>query len=629
MTDMISIKDITDTTFLEHFKRLQRLNVSEGEVNPLMKYIMDKGEVRCSLIEYFNCSEFLENLTEETIEVSKKLFDAGADTEWFQLLHFIIEEKDESEEFARLLVDCEKTHMPVNKARECVESCNNVEEFKMQFKKYINEALDWKEQDMAEIVPEMGKVPQEKEAKESDLYMDKQYKELCSQQKDFIDQLRSQISVYQESQNNILQQKTNLEKCLEAANKDLENLRTEKQELLLKLEELQMHSPSEEVLQSENDDLIEEGNNLETLVSEPDSVTNERSKLEEECKVLNHTIEQLEGNIESLKRQIREKDISYQAIHNSMTSSRRELLSQKLINSRLVDEKAVLEDKSKELNQKVEELSAVIDSSEKEIADLRGDNTKLSERNNWFESENANLQSEIEQLREEKEVLSAEIPQLEEQNAALAKSMNEAQEIINNLNQTVTSKDEEISGLNAENSSLKKSLDEAIRQTEQYKRMLDQYNSMPNARNMRMVPPNMVQGILPGSDYTQNNGVEFGNEEFSSMPVKEPEQFPNSQKIEIKSGKGNVEKKSNWFLDHFKTHSKKNFLKNSRQDQESYVFIKMMESGVSNDLVHKVKKELTENENIPCYDLYKLVCKKASSEELDAFFEQYRPAPAV
>lgn len=625
MADMISIKDVTDTAFLEHFERLKRLNVSEGEINPLIKHIMDKGEVRRSLVEYFNCSEFLENLTEETIGVSKELFDSGADTEWFQLLHFVIEEKDDCEEFAKLLVDCEKAHMPVNKAREYVESSNNAEELKKQFKKYLNEVLNWQDQDMSEIVSGEKKAKQEKE---SDLYMDQQYKELCGQQKEFIDQLRSQISIYQDTQNNMLQQKTYLEKCLEVANKDLECLRVEKHDLLLQLEKLQMQKPIEESLQVEGDEPITEENEIKVQILEAASTSENQSELEEKCKVLNQTIEQLEESIESLKRQIREKDISYQAIHNSMTSSRRELLSQKLINSRLEEEKAVLGDESKALTQRVEELSAAIDSSEKEKEELRDNNAKLSERNNWYESENANLQREIEQLKEEKEVVNAENNQLETQKAELQNNLNEAQESISKLNQTVTSKNEEISGLNVEISSLKKSLDEVVHQSENYKRMLEQYNTMPNARNMRMMPLNVTQNA-PNFGFPQNNALAFGNEEIPDIPVEEPEQFPNSQKIEIKSGKSNVEKKSNWFLDFFTNHSKKNFLKNSRQDQESYVFIKMMESGVSNDLVQKVKRELTQNENIPCYDLYKLVCKKASSEELDAFFEQYRPAPAV
>ncbi len=89
---------------------------------------------------------------------------------------------------------------------------------------------------------------------------------------------------------------------------------------------------------------------------------------------------------------------------------------------------------------------------------------------------------------------------------------------------------------------------------------------------------------------------------------------------EVVPDKETVKRKCNWFFGNFFNYSKNNFLKKSRKEQENLIFIKMMETHLPIDSQKAVRKALTNSgDELPCFELYKLICKKPTNDELMSF----------
>lgn len=100
-----------------------------------------------------------------------------------------------------------------------------------------------------------------------------------------------------------------------------------------------------------------------------------------------------------------------------------------------------------------------------------------------------------------------------------------------------------------------------------------------------------------------------------------PEPYQYTDEKKISSDKSILKKKSRWFLNSIFGYSRKSFLNQPRKDQEGLIFIKMMEMHFSMDKSKIVRDALTDiGEAVPCFDLYKLICKNPSNDELMSFF---------
>ena len=109
-----------------------------------------------------------------------------------------------------------------------------------------------------------------------------------------------------------------------------------------------------------------------------------------------------------------------------------------------------------------------------------------------------------------------------------------------------------------------------------------------------------------------------GNMEKAAQ--QEMDAYDYTDVAEIVPDKETVKRKCNWFFGNFFNHSKNNFLKKSRKEQENLIFIKMMEAHLPIDSQKAVRKALTNSGGeLPCFELYKLICKKPTNDELMSF----------
>ena len=322
-------------------------------------------------------------------------------------------------------------------------------------------------------------------------------------------------------------------------------------------------------LEKQNEELEKRNSELQVLC---DKCNEEKlsisQKADEEKKGLSDQVEQLENNVECLKTEI--------------VSVERQL--QNALRDRQDSHNRFIDQKRHTLKYQLQ-----VDKLQKQITDI-------SETKKKCES----LESSIVNLEEEKAQLEGKVAEALADAEQLRLSNNQQESTIRELNDSLVGKDNEIARLLAQIKELEEELS----------------NSVTRTNSSVVEAPAWPKEVSDIDDAA-----------FQKSFEEEVKEFPDSKMISFESGNQIVKRKSNWFTNLIAQHSKKAFLKNDRQDQESMIFIKMMEMRYSTEKMQKVRNSLSEN--VPCFDLYKLICGDPSIEELDAFFNQYSQKDAA
>lgn len=363
----------------------------------------------------------------------------------------------------------------------------------------------------------------------------------------------------------------------------------------------------------ESRELEEEGCSDENMKAESgDSVPGCESAKEAEgyqelCKQQKAFIEQLLLQKAALEDKNSEFIAIIQQQINNKKDMDKKLLELQCINNKLFSEKTDLEKQVREYLQNMDAVCGKMAQHKKEIFQY------MRER---------------EQIRQE----ISDIDQLKEQNDELRKQKESMEKINCETKDFAKQLEDKVAVLQTEKEQLQVSLEESKNSILRLNESIDLKNSELADLHEKVKELEMMSSLTEKKHFVPEDANEVVFRDKIEEPVNEPmvdetDMFPQSEVITIDSGKENVKKKCHWFSDLFVRHSKKAFLKNSRQDQESMIFIKMMEMHYSLDKVQKVKKSMTEN--VPCFDLYKLICKDPSLEELDDFFSEYEVADEV
>lgn len=357
----------------------------------------------------------------------------------------------------------------------------------------------------------------------------------------------------------------------------IEVLKNKEKELSHRLEEATFHSEFASInveerckdLEKQNEELEKRNSELQVLC---DKCNEEKlsisQKADEEKKGLSDQVEQLENNLECLKTEI--------------VSVERQL--QNALRDRQDSHNRFIEQKRHSLKYQLQ-----VDKLQKQITDI-------SETKKKCES----LENSIVNLEEEKAQLEGKVAEALADAEQLRLSNNQQESTIRELNDSLIGKDNEIARLLA-----------------QIKELEEELSNSATKANSSVVEAPVWPKTVPDID----------DAAFQKSFEEEVKEFPDSKMISFESGNQTVKRKSNWFTNLIAQHSKKAFLKNDRQDQESMIFIKMMEMRYSTEKMQKVRNSLSEN--VPCFDLYKLICGDPSIEELDAFFNQYSQKDAA
>lgn len=361
----------------------------------------------------------------------------------------------------------------------------------------------------------------------------------------------------------------------------IEELKHKEKELSHGLEEATFHSEFASInveerckeLEMKCEELEKQRAELQAMYDKCDTEkTSVIQKSDEEKKALSDQIEQLENNVECLKM--------------DMESIEKQL--QNALKNRQALHKSYIEEKRTSMRYKVK-----ADKLESQITDISETKAKCE-----------SLERTVLSLEEEKAQLDGKVEEALANAEQLRLSNNQQESTIRELNDTLIEKDNEIARLMA--------------QIKDFEERLS--NSSVGVNPSVVAAPTWSQQALVGNDTLLQEAI-------MEEEVEEAKEFPDSQMISFESGVQSVKRKSNWFTNLIAQHSKKAFLKNDRQDQESMIFIKMMEMRYSTEKMQKVRSSLSEN--IPCFDLYKLICGDPSIEELDAFFSKYSQSDAA
>ena len=121
-----------------------------------------------------------------------------------------------------------------------------------------------------------------------------------------------------------------------------------------------------------------------------------------------------------------------------------------------------------------------------------------------------------------------------------------------------------------------------------------------------------MSGMVDAPDFFE------GNEELLSAEDDEPD-YDENEVIEIKDNKTEVVKHTNLFATILMKHQEKKFKKKSQTEQESLIFIKMMEKSFSKEMVQTVRSAMKNDSAFSRYGLYELISKNASEQELSRF----------
>lgn len=169
-----------------------------------------------------------------------------------------------------------------------------------------------------------------------------------------------------------------------------------------------------------------------------------------------------------------------------------------------------------------------------------------------------------------------------------------------------------------ENEFLKKALSEAEQREQQLIFKLDETLKKTDK-------PEVTSGISDDgkigfeqilSEFPDENNVEADNDDSSWSDV-----LPDGEVLEIQDGIKGIKKRSSLFSKLFTRHHEKMFLQKPEMEQHNTIFIKMMELSFEKDKVALVKEILNSNTTLSCLELYKIVAKNPSMEELKTYCE--------
>lgn len=215
----------------------------------------------------------------------------------------------------------------------------------------------------------------------------------------------------------------------------------------------------------------------------------------------------------------------------------------------------------------------------------------------------------IKQLRENKPIVrdcSKEIAELNMQIQNLISSIEEKDNVIEKLNQELTDCRMQIEQLQSEDNFPESGFDEGML-------LQSDINAPEN---------------IPESDFFDNDQG-FLNVEIPDFVTKEDNNvqedtaeelgYNPEELIEIKDGREEIVRHSNLFTKIFTKHQQKKFEKKTVSEQESLIFVKMMENNFSKDMVQTVKNAMKSNAYLSRFEIYDLISNKATEEEISSY----------
>lgn len=115
---------------------------------------------------------------------------------------------------------------------------------------------------------------------------------------------------------------------------------------------------------------------------------------------------------------------------------------------------------------------------------------------------------------------------------------------------------------------------------------------------------------------------QFLDESLSDLPEKDEDgydEYSDDDLIPISDNRQDIRQHSNLLVSVLSKFYEKRFAKKTQADQDNLIFIKMMEKNFSIDMVQLVKKALNDNDDLSRLDLYRLISQNASDTELTEF----------
>lgn len=304
----------------------------------------------------------------------------------------------------------------------------------------------------------------------------------------------------------------------------------------------------------------------------------------------------------------------------------------------------------------IEQLNGTIAAQKQKIEDIEMEKDRLAERNaDFFDKiETANktvleIKKEILMYRSDRE----KIINYKKENSKIISTTRETLERyvnrIHSLENMVAEVNDELSEANASLDEQRVHIDELNELVEKLRSEGEHYSALSEQYHQQLI--NLASKELEDSESDRGekdteefeasasddsvsrlDEVDFISEEDGQISVSEETEqgedgydenadYGYEDVYDLKDNSEEFFKKSNIFIDFMLKHSEKYFNKRPRQEQENLIKIKMMDMLFSLDKVKIVKENL--DETIPCYELYKLISKNPSDDELREFFTDY------
>lgn len=219
-----------------------------------------------------------------------------------------------------------------------------------------------------------------------------------------------------------------------------------------------------------------------------------------------------------------------------------------------------------------------------------------------YQSMCRNMESTIKQLRESRAVVedhNTEITELQTQIAALTSSLDEKNIIIGNLTQELSDCKMKMEQLQSKDSfSTSDFTADIFHEPEPESDFGYDDQSFSN-----MDIPDFFTGQNAYEEEDLSEGLDYNPEEI----------------IEIKDGREEIVRHSNLFTKIFTKHQQKKFEKKTVSEQESLIFVKMMENNFSKDMVQTVKNAMKSNAYLSRFEIYELISNRATEQEISSY----------
>ncbi|MDO4966115.1 MAG: hypothetical protein Q4E51_05345 [Lachnospiraceae bacterium] len=195
--------------------------------NPFIRYIREKGMISNDLLEFLEHSEFLQNLTQETLEYSIRLYDALAQVEWYGFFQTLFDQEgDNYEEFYELVFRCFSSGIDFENTYKVYDEWNHedINSLKDLYSALIESHNIPDENDSSDDPVKSIIEEEEKKAfRQADEMLSASYKELVDQQKDYIDSLKADLKKVEDRCELVEAEKSKLSEQLSEIFNNLEN----------------------------------------------------------------------------------------------------------------------------------------------------------------------------------------------------------------------------------------------------------------------------------------------------------------------------------------------------------------------------------------------------------------------